>query len=250
MSTSPRPPIRILLISGLEIIRAGLRKVIDESPSLKVVQESESCGAAAVHIGEQPDVILFDCDFCANHCLSPFPDAKDCAKSSDCADTCLDTLPKLLATRKGARALILTAIRNPVLYHQALRLGAMGLVFKEEPVEVLYEAIRKVNAGEFWLNGLDLASVFTAVYPTGRGEGGRPEAALTTTLTGREREVIGLTCEGLKNKQIAERLFISEATVHHHLTSIYDKLGVSGRFKLMVFAYQNGLIGPPGTRPN
>jgi len=247
MSTSPPSPIRILLISGLEIARAGLRKVIDDSPSLRVVQESESCGGA-VHTGGQPDVILFDCDFCANHCLSPFPYAKDCAKSADCADTCLDTLPRLLAAKKGARALILTAIRNPVLYHQALRLGAMGLVFKEEPVEVLYEAIRKVHAGEFWLKGMALTSVLGGVYPAGGGEGGGPEAALTTSLTGREREVIVLTCEGLKNKQIAERLFISEATVHHHLTSIYDKLGVSGRFKLMVFASRNGLARPPKGR--
>ncbi len=245
MPTSPRSPIRILLISGLEISRAGLRKVIEDSPSLRVVQESESCGSA-VRIGEQSDVILFDCDFCANHCLSPFPYAKDCAKSADCADTCLDTLPRLLATRKGARALVLTAIRNPVLYHQALRIGAMGLVFKEEPVEVLYEAIRKVHAGEFWLKGLALASILGGVYPAGGGEGGGgPEAALAAALTAREREVIALICEGLKNKQIAERLFISEATVHHHLTCIYDKLGVSGRFKLMVFAYRNGLAGPP-----
>jgi len=247
MSTPPSSPIRILLISGLEIARVGLRKVIDDSPSLRVVQESESCGGA-VRTGGQADVILFDCDFCANHCLSPFPYAKDCAKSADCADTCLDTLPRLLAARKGARALILTAIRNPVLYHQALRLGAMGLVFKEEPVEVLYEAIRKVHAGEFWLKGMALASILGGVYPAGGGEGGGPEAALTASLTGREREVIALTCEGLKNKQIAERLFISEATVHHHLTSIYDKLGVSGRFKLMVFAYRNGLTGPPKGR--
>ena len=244
MSSSPGLTIRVLLISGLEIVRAGLRKVIDESPSLRVVHESESCAAAAAHDVEGPDIILFDCDFCANNCLKPFPYAKDCHKSANCSDTCLDTLPRLLTAKKGARAIVLTGIRNPILYHQALRLGAMGLVFKEEPVKVLYTAIQKVHAGEFWLNGLALASVIGEAYPAGQGLGRATAAALTTALTGREREVVALICEGLKNKQIAERLFISEATVHHHLTSIYDKLGVSGRFKLMVFANQNGLTKP------
>lgn len=251
MSTSPRRPIRILLVSGLEIIRAALRKLIDDLPSLRVVHESDSCGAAtALPLGEQPDIILFDCDFCANNCLSPFPNAKDCLKSVNCADTCLDTLPKLLSTIKGARVLILTSIHNPVIYHQALRLGVLGVVFKEEPVEVLYKAIQRVHAGEFWLNNLALTSILGEAYPPGGAKGSGPEATRVATLTGREGEVTTLICDGLKNKQIAERLFISEATVHHHLTSIYDKLGVSGRFKLMVFAYRNGLAGPPKVRPD
>lgn len=246
MPASPQVPIRILLISGLEVTRAGLRKLIDESPSLLVINESASCADAP--LDQQPDIILFDCDFCANNCLSQFPHTKNCPKSVDCADTCLDTLPRLLVATRGARALILTSIRNPVLYHQALRLGVMGVVFKDEPVEVLYRAIRKVHAGEFWLSSMALTSILGEFYQAGRGESGTPDAALVAVLTGREREVVALICEGLKNKQVAERLFISEATVHHHLTSIYDKLGVSGRFKLMIFANRNGLTKPPALR--
>ena len=68
---------------------------------------------------------------------------------------------------------------------------------------------------------------------------------LLAGLTRRERDIVNITLLGLKNRQVADRLFISETTVRHHLTSIFSKLGVRGRFELLRFAYQNGLAKPP-----
>jgi DNA-binding NarL/FixJ family response regulator len=76
-----------------------------------------------------------------------------------------------------------------------------------------------------------------------------PEAARLETLTEREREVIACIGQGLRNKQVAERLYISEITVRHHLTSIYNKLGVADRLELVIYAYQHGLVNPvPATK--
>ncbi len=76
-----------------------------------------------------------------------------------------------------------------------------------------------------------------------------PEESRVSALTAREREVMGLVAQGLKNKHLAERLFISEATVRHHLTSIFCKLQVSDRFELAMYAYRNGLANPPWWTP-
>ena len=116
---------------------------------------------------------------------------------------------------------------------------------KEKAVETLLQAITKVRTGEVWLEPTMIARVLgdlTRPQPSPRIS---PEAAKIVKLTEREREVITLVGEGLRNKYIAERLYISEATVRHHLTAIFAKLGVSDRFELAIYAYQNGLAKPP-----
>lgn len=244
-AVSPRRPVRILLVSGLVIVRTGLRKLIDAWPGMNVVGEAANC-ADAVDDGAQTDIVLFDCDFCALECFKA--PASTGVRGSDlpCGDDCLGTLRHLLNTVRGARVILLTNGYNPALYRQAMRLGVMGLVWKRESAEALLRAIEKVYAGELWLSQtlvmsmLDQApTVITAPAPDS-------DAARIAALTSREIEVVALIREGLKNKQIAERLFISEATVHHHLTTIYDKLCISGRLKLLLFAQRHGL----GDRPS
>ena len=123
----------------------------------------------------------------------------------------------------------------------------MGLVRKEQAAEVLVQAIEKVHAGEVWLE----TSMVTRALAEMAGqravgeEQTDPEAARIARLTAREREVIGLIGEGLYNKQIAKHLSISEATVSHHLTSIFAKLGLANRFDLVIYAYRHGLAEPP-----
>ena len=253
MATAWSTPIRILLISSLAIIRTGLRKLIDDWPELKVVGEADNC-ADAVASGEQIDIILFDCDFCTIECFNPLPCTDNCRTSFPCHDggaalpcheDCLKPLRQLLATIKGARVLLLTYGYNPVLYHRALRLGALGLILKKESAEDLLKAIKKVHAGEPWLNQGMVMNMLNQMYTVTKVKGTDSEAAKIATLTARELEVVALIHEGLKNKQIAERLFISDATVHHHLTTIYDKLGVTGRSKLMIYSYQHRLAQQP-----
>lgn len=204
--------------------------LIESSSGLKVAGEaSNRIEALAIAKREQPDVILLDLDMHNDNGLS--------------------FLPQLLAAAGRSRVLILTGVRDPAAYSKAIRLGASGLLLKEKTTEVLIKAIEKVNAGEVWFDRSMIGSVLSEMSrETQRGGPAAkmdPEAAKIATLTEREREVSALIGEGLKNKQIASRLFISETTVRHHLTSVFDKLGVSDRLELIIYAYQHGLAAPP-----
>jgi DNA-binding NarL/FixJ family response regulator len=143
------------------------------------------------------------------------------------------------------QVLVLTGVRDKELHRQALQLGAMGIVLKDHAAEILIEAIEKVRAGEVWLD----RSMLVALLGTSARGDADPERVKIQMLTDREREIICLLAEGLRNKQIGERLFISEITVRHHLTSIFNKLAVSDRVELLIYAYRNGIVAAP-TRPS
>lgn len=145
------------------------------------------------------------------------------------------------------RTLVLTVADDPAMHARAIELGAMGIVTTDQPGDVLVKAIRKVNAGELWLDRTRTAGVVSRLA---RGRNARdedPERLKVAALTRREREIVDLVSEGLKNKHIADRLSISEATVRNHLTSVLDKLDLDDRFELAVFAYRHGLVPCPQT---
>jgi len=225
----PKPltePIRILLIDDHAIVLAGLRMLIESKAGLKVVGEAGNrADALALAAREQPDIILLDLDL---------------GRESG-----LDFLPELLSAAREARVIILTGVRDSQAHHRAVSLGAMGVVPKEKAAEVLIKAFEKVQAGEVWLDRSMMAKVLAEMSQARANKKIDPEAAKIATLTKREREVITLVGEGIKNKQIANRLFISEITVRHHLTSIFSKLNLSDRFDLIIYAYRNGLANPP-----
>jgi len=141
---------------------------------------------------------------------------------------------------EGCQVLILTALPDPELHLSAVRLGARGILLKTDTPELLLKAIQKVCAGEAWLSKTMLASVVSELHrrSTNRID---PETAKITSLTAREKEVVTLIGEGRRNKEIGEKLFISEKTVRHYLTSIYGKLGVKDRLELIIYAFQHGL---------
>jgi two-component system nitrate/nitrite response regulator NarL len=147
----------------------------------------------------------------------------------------------LLSVAGDARVLLLTGVRDPEVHQRAVRVGAMGLVFKEKPPDDLFKAIEKVYAGEVWLDRSLTARVLTKMVRSNDTKQIEPETNKATLLTEREREVVTLVSEGLKNKDIAERLFISETTVRHHLTSIFSKLDVASRFELIILLHQQKL---------
>jgi DNA-binding NarL/FixJ family response regulator len=210
-------------------MRAGLRLLIESRPGLKVIGEAGAREEAiALVVSEQPDIILLVLD------------------PGD--SICLDFLPDLLTCAPGVRVIVLTGIRDQEVHLQALRLGALGVVLKDQPKETILEAIEKVHAGEAWLNGGTIAKVLAQISSSqnraGEQNGANPldtEAAMIASLTKREREIINLISQGLKNQQIADRLFISEGTVRNHLTVIYEKLGVTDRFGLIIYATSRGL---------
>ena len=226
MSMPPPPSVRVLIVDDHGIMRAGLRMLLESHPGFAVVGEASTCAdALALATGTQPDVIVLDLDLGGENSI--------------------ESIPTLLRIVPETRILVLTGVRDPEIHRQAIRHGALGLVFKEKAVETLLQAITKVRAGEVWLESTMIARVLgdlTRPQPS-------PQASAETTqiarLTEREREVITLVGEGLRNKHIAERLYISEATVRHHLTAIFAKLDVSDRFELAIYAYQHGLAKPP-----
>jgi DNA-binding NarL/FixJ family response regulator len=141
-------------------------------------------------------------------------------------------LPRIASAAPEARILILTALREPSRDEEALRAGARGLVLKSAPPEVLLQAIRGVVAGALWFDTSALGRPRSPEVP--------PAAGKLASLTAREREIVSLVGEGLRNEEIARRLGITPKTVKNQLTSVFEKLGVSSRLELVV-SYQQSL---------
>jgi DNA-binding NarL/FixJ family response regulator len=154
-------------------------------------------------------------------------------------------LHRLPEISERAHALVVTGDRDPALHAQAIEFGARGVVAKDEPAAVLVKAVHKVHAGEIWLDRARYAGVLNRL--TRRSVDADPAAAQIASLTPRERQIVGLVTEGLTNKDIGERLYISEATARNHLTSILDKLDLNDRFQLAVYAFRKGLVACPQT---
>ncbi|HET9221011.1 MAG TPA: response regulator transcription factor [Roseiflexaceae bacterium] len=217
----PTQFIRVLIVDDHVVVRAGLRLLIESRPGLVVVGEAANqADALLLAAREQPDIILLDLALGA--------------------ESGRDMLSDLRSTASESRVLVLTGVRDPAEHRQAIRQGALGLVLKEQAPEVLLKAIEKVYAGEVWLDRSMLASVLGEMV-VGGAQRPSTEATRIAMLTDREREVIALVGEGLKNKQIGDRLSITETTVRHHLTSIFAKFGVESRLEMVIFAHRHGL---------
>jgi two-component system, NarL family, nitrate/nitrite response regulator NarL len=218
--------IRVLLIHNHKIIRAGLRLLIDGQTEMKVVGEVDKYSDAIAAVGhEQPDIVLLDLVMGA--------------------ESSIDYIPKLVGASLRSRVLILTAISDPDLHQRAVQMGAMGIVTLEQPPEVLIKAIRKIHQGEAWLDRATVGNLLSEMSRNGKAGKRASEFGQAQALTRRERDIIGIVAQGLKNRQIAEQLSISEITVRHHLTSIFDKLAVADRFELIIYAYKHGLCDLP-----
>jgi DNA-binding NarL/FixJ family response regulator len=222
------PPIRILIVDDHSVVRAGLRMLIDQNPGMRVIglagNRSEALALAA---SGQPDLILLDILLGDEDGLSILPELREIAKE--------------------ARVLVLTGLRGYESQRRAMLAGAMGVVLKEHAAEVLIKAINKVHQGEVWLDRSLMGSVLDEMTQPPEIDS---EAAKIASLTDREREVIALIAEGLRNKQIGERLFISETTVSHHLSSVFSKLEVSDRLELVIYAFAHKLAAVPPPMSN
>src|SRR5438552_5207075 len=136
----------------------------------------------------------------------------------------------------------LTWLRSSRAQRRAIYAEAMGDGLKDHEAEVLINAIKKVHEGELWL---DRSLTATMLDELRQGRKSDPEQAKIDSITNRELEVLALVTEGLRSKEIAQRLFISESTVTHHLSSIFSKLEVSDRMELMLYAFRHGLARVP-----
>ncbi len=226
------PPIRILIADDHAIFRDGLRRLLEADPGLRVVGEAaDGIEAVKLALKLQPDILLLDL---------AMP-----------RQTGLDTLPELAGACPNLRTIVLTAAVEKPEIITALQLGARGVVMKESATQTLLKSIRAVMQGEFWV-GRDSVSDLVQFLQEGiRGPRLKEPLRKNFGLTPRELDVVAAIVAGLTNRDVAQKFSISEDTVKHHLTNIFDKLGVSNRLELALFAMHHQLVGEfpgPGRR--
>jgi DNA-binding NarL/FixJ family response regulator len=206
-------PIRVLLADDHALLRDGLRRLIADEDGLELVGEAKD-GAETVRLARelQPDVLLLDV-------AMPVVSG-------------LEALRELSGDDVFPRTLLLTGdIRDHDLA-EALELGARGWISKETLVATLFKAIRAVVAGEYWIGRDVVSRLLEIARRDAAGEGGAPVSPLSQ-LTPRERDIVEAVASGESNRAVAERLQLAEQTVKHHLTSIFEKLGVASRAELI-----------------
>jgi len=218
--------IHVLLLDNDVLVRAGLKLLLECQPGLKVIaQTGEEDEALRLAGQEQPDIILLH--------------------ESIHGPMGLDLLSQLITVVNKPRIILVTSLTDSQYHIQAVQKGAMGVVMAQESPEILYKALEKVHQGEVWLDRSLIANILVQNSNGRKAENVNPASSKIAHLSAREREIIVLIGEGLKNQQIARLLFLSEVTVRHHLTSIFKKLGVSDRLELVIYAYQNNLARLP-----
>ncbi|MFI2711778.1 response regulator [Micromonospora sp. NPDC018662] len=215
--------IRVLLADDQDLVRIGLRALVESEDDLTVVGEAaDGLAAVAVARRERPDVVLMDVRM-------PGVDGIEATRRI-VGDPAL----------AGTRVVVLTTFELDEYVFDALRHGASGFLTKDtRPVELL-RAIRLVAEGEALLSPSVTRRVVRE-FATRPVRVPRPHPRLDA-LTDREREVVGLVGEGLSNAEIAERLVVSPATARTHVSRAMVKLGARDRAQLVVFAYQSGLV--------
>jgi two-component system, NarL family, nitrate/nitrite response regulator NarL len=211
--------IRIAIADDHPIFRDGLRKLLALEEDFQVVAEARD-GKEVLDIlqRDEPDILLLDLKM-------PGLDG-------------LSTLQRLQAQKTKTRVIVLTASDNEDEYVQAMKFGTSGIVLKQTATELLIKSIRKVYSGEIWLDSRTTAAVMRQfASPADSAAKDRERSPLSQ----REREIVVLVAQGFKNKEIAERMFISEQTVKNHLHNIFDKLGVSDRLELALYAIHKNI---------
>jgi len=217
--------IRVLVADDQDIVRAGLRLMIDSAPDLTVVAEAAT-GAQAVRLAREArtDVVLMDIRM---------------PELDGLAATRLITGDEDLA---GVRVLILTTFEVDEFVFEALRAGASGFLGKGASPEALIDAIRTVARGESLLSPAATRGLI-ARYLTLEEHSPAPASDTLDVLTDREREIVTLVATGMSNAEIAKHLTLSPLTVKTHVNHAMTKLGARDRAQIVVLAYQAGLRG-------
>jgi len=206
--------IRVLIVDDHPVVRDGLRGVLEGEPDMRVVGEAGHGAEALARAAVTPvDVVLMDLRM-------PVMGG-------------VEAIGELRRTAPGARVLVLTTYDTDRDVLPAIEAGATGYLLKDTPREELLRAVRAAHRGEAVLS------------PTVAGRlMGQVRAPAQEALSARELEVLRLVAEGSTNRETAQRLFISEATVKTHLLHIYAKLEVRDRASAVAAGYQRGLLNP------
>jgi len=223
---SRRPhPVRILIADDHPIFRDGLKRLLESEGEFKVV--GEACdGVEAVQLARQlvPEIMLLDL---------AMPRRAG-----------LEALRELVSHSSSVRVILLTAAAEKDQIVQALQLGARGVVLKDSATQILLKSIHAVMAGEYWV-GRESVSNLVQYLRTLMAPAVSYAQRNKYRLTPRELEIISAVVAGYANKEIAQHFKISEDTVKHHLSNIFDKVGVSTRLELALFAVNQSLPFKP-----
>ncbi len=204
--------VRIVIADDHSLVRNGLRRILETEADFKVVGEAADGDEALECVRKlSPDVLLLDL-------AMPRTDG-------------LQVLRELRLIQHEVNVVILTAAIDRNQINESVRLGAHGVVMKTSAIDVLIKSIRVVMDGQYWLDRSTLAEIVRTPTPSDSKFG----------LTERELQLVSLISAGGSNKEIAESLGITEATVKRHLANVFDKTGVSTRLELAVFAMNHGL---------
>jgi len=227
--------VRILLMEEEALVRAALQALVASWPGFQIIAEASTKDEAAQQLRRsEPHVIVLSL--------------------GGTEDGDLKMVREMAAMSGGAKLLALVGECNQDFRLQIVRYGARGVVLRSKPASELQKAIERIHqTDEIWLDRAALASLITQGKPAilldvnRRGE-------LFSRLTDREREIVMLVTQGLKNKDVGNRLFISETTVRHHLTTIFNKLNISSRFELIAYVHalagtSNGSLESPSADP-
>jgi DNA-binding NarL/FixJ family response regulator len=225
MDNEEKKTVRIVIADDHTIFRDGLRRLLESEPELEVVGEAAD-GAEAVSQTQQlaPDVLLLDL------AMPRVPG--------------METLRALSTNGSGqhTKIIVLTAAVERIQIVQALQLGARGVVMKEAATQLLMKAIRTVMLGEYWIGREAVGDIVEFMRMTASGE----KPTRNYGLTKREMDILTTIVAGLSNKEIARKFALSEDTVKHHLTNIFDKVGVASRLELALFAINHRLTDGKG----
>jgi len=208
--------IRVLVVDDHAIIRKGMRAILELVPDMELAGEAEN-GRQAVQMASEltPDVILMDL-------MMPEMDGIACIK-------------QIKEQRPAARILVLTNFAGEEMIFPAIKAGAMGYHLKDSSPEALIDAIRQVNQGVASLHPSIAKKVLDELHDTDKGQ------LSEEPLTQREVEVLRLIAQGYENRNIAEKLVISDATVRTHVSNILGKLHLASRTQAALYALREGL---------
>jgi DNA-binding NarL/FixJ family response regulator len=218
--------IRLLIADDSSVYRDGLANLLSLQQDFHVISTADTPPAASEQIkGSRPDIVLLGWP-----AVSPGGQR---------------VFGAIHESKLATRVIMMSDDQAKEDCAEAVRLGCCGIVPKKTSTELLLKSIRKVHAGEFWLDRVTTADVIRKLAKKGSG-GASASSRLgvrehSGALSQREREIVVLVAQGFKNKEMAERMFISEQTVKNHLHNIFDKLGVSDRLELALYAIHHDL---------
>ena len=212
--------IKVAIVDDHTMFREGIKKILSLEPDIDVVGEAVD-GEEVISLltNCQPDVLLLDLKM-------------------EKIDG-LTVLPRIIEQYPQLRVIILTASISLPESVGAIKEGARGIILKHAASEFLIKGVRKVNGGELWADNATMTQVVENLSRRFRKETETQRSK--DELSSREKEVVSLVASGLRNKEIAEKLFISEQTVKTHLSNIFQKLGLGDRLELALYALRHNL---------